>query len=134
VKLKKSQQALLKHARVARVATTGPDGAPHVVPICPVSAGGNVYFGTDGSSRKVRNLERNPRIAIVVDDYSEDWSRLYGLLLTGRAELLRSGAEVKRVRKLLAEKFPQYKEERYLEAPGSVIVRITPEKLFSWGL
>jgi len=134
VKLKKNQQALLKHARVARVATAGPDGTPHVVPVCPVSANGNVYFSTDGNSRKARNLERNPRIAVVVDDYSEDWSRLCGLLLAGRAELLRSGAEKNRIRKLLLEKFPQYEEEGYLEAPGSVIVRIRPEKSFSWGL
>lgn len=134
MKIKKSQEKLLKHARVARVATTGPDSTPHVVPICPVWAAGNVYFSTDDNTKKARNIERNPRVALVVDDYSEDWARLCGLLITGQGKLLRSGPEVNRIRKLLAAKFPQYQEEGYLEGGSALIVRVTPEKIFSWGL
>ena len=68
--------------RVARLATVRPDGRPHIVPICFVLAEGVLYTAVDQkpkrASRLVRleNVEANPRVAVLVDHYDDDWSRL----------------------------------------------------------
>jgi PPOX class probable F420-dependent enzyme len=55
-------------APTAAVATTRPDGSPHVVPVWFVVDGGDVVFTCAGDSVKARNLRHDPRIAISVDD------------------------------------------------------------------
>lgn len=134
MKLKKSEEKFLKHARVIRVATVGPGSMPHAVPVCPLLERGVIYFGTDKNTRKIKNLKGNPRIALVLDEYSEDWSYIRGVLVQGRAEVIESAAEFRRIRNLLYEKFQQYKKEAQLDQKDSVIVRVTPEKTVSWGL
>jgi nitroimidazol reductase NimA-like FMN-containing flavoprotein (pyridoxamine 5'-phosphate oxidase superfamily) len=52
----------------ARVATVGKDGSPHVVPMSYVVLDGNVTFWADNLSQKVKNLQRDPRVSVIVDD------------------------------------------------------------------
>lgn len=134
MKLKKAEEAFLQHSRVCRVATVNARGMPHVVPVCPLWERNRLYFGTERDSKKIRNLRQNGQIALVVDDYSEAWAYLRGLLLHGKAEVLGHGAEFRRIRKLLYRKFPQYEAEAPLEDGEAAIVRVTPQKAVSWGL
>lgn len=136
MKFKKNEEAFLQNARVVRVATADAEGNPHVVPVCPVFDRGVICLGTDASTRKVRNLRQNPRIAVNFDEYTEDWSRLAGMLVQGRTEILsQSSPQFPRIRKLLYEKFPQYQDKEFrLEGKGVLIIRVIPEKVVSWGL
>ena len=134
MRLKKAEEAFLEHSRVARVATADARGVPHVVPICHLWERGRVYFGSARDSKKVHNLQRNTHIALVVDDYTDVWAHLRGLLVQGQAQLLSHGPEFRRIRKLLYRKFPRYEEEAHLEADDAAIVRIIPKKAVSWGL
>lgn len=122
----------LRHARVARMATTGADGAPHVVPVCPVLDRGRVYVATAGGSRKVRNLEADPRVAIVFDDYVEDWNALRQVMIRGRARLLRRGLRWNELRELFYEKFHQYPEVAPI-VHGDVIVEVAIDEVVTSG-
>jgi PPOX class probable F420-dependent enzyme len=134
MRLTKKVAKLIAAERVCRVATAGRDGRPHVVPVCPALAGQKIYFGSGKEAAKVTNLEENPRIALTVDVYSEDWSRLIGVMVQGTARLITRGREFQRARARLYEKFPQYSREAALAASDSVIVEVTPTKVVTWGL
>lgn len=134
VRLSPAQARLLAGERVSRVATAGPGGIPHVVPVCHVLRGGRIYFASGRAGRKMRNLRANPRVTLVVDVYSEDWSRLAGVMVQGRARLVAGGPEFRRVRDLLYAKYPQYRREAALAPSDSVVIELRPTHLFSWGL
>lgn len=125
---------LVQRERVCRVATIDLQGQPHVVPVCHVWDGRKLYFAADASSRKVQHLKANPRVAVVVDVYVEDWSRLVGVLLQGKARLLTGGPRFRHARTLLYKKYPHYPEEAPIEAPSTVIVEVTPTRAASWGV
>ena len=134
MRIKKAAADLLRLERVARVATTGPAGLPHVVPVCHVLVDGRVYFASGPKGRKVRNLEANPRAAVVVDVYSEAWRGLRGVMVQGRAALIRRGSRFRKIRRLLYEKYLQYPDDAAIDESDSVIVEVTPTHVFTWGM
>jgi PPOX class probable F420-dependent enzyme len=119
--------------RVCRVATTGSSGVPHVVPVCHVLAGGKVYFASGDDARKVKNLQDNPRVTVTVDLYSDHWGTLKGVMIQGRARLIERGSRFRRIRDLLYRKYPQYPREAAISPTDSVVVEVTPTRVFSWG-
>jgi PPOX class probable F420-dependent enzyme len=130
---------LLGRHRLAHLATAGADGAPHVVPLCFALDGDLLYFVIDAKPKKrggialqrMRNLLANPRVALVVDDYDEDWSRLAYVLVRGRAAVVDDAAETRRALTALRAKYPQYREMA-LDGPEHPVVRITPERVHVW--
>ena len=137
--LSQAEQRFLQAHRVARLATTDADGQPYVVPICYAFDGVYVYSALDEKPKsveptqlkRVRNILANPRVALVIDDYAEDWSSLAFLQLRGRADLLPAGTEVHAgAVHLLRAKYPQYGAMAIDQQP---ILRITPEAISSWG-
>ena len=133
MRLPKPVVRLLTWERTCRVATTGPAGMPHVVPVCHVLEDGKVCFASESRAKKIAHLRQNPRIAVTVDVYDEDWAGLKGVMIQGTAELIERGPRFRKVRRLLYDKYRQYPEEAALEE-GDVIVEITPRHVFSWGL
>ena len=111
--------------RVARLATVGADGRPHVVPICFALDGDTLFTAVDEkpkSTRRLRrlaNIEANPHVEVVVDHWDEDWSRLWWVRLTGRAEIV---DREERGLELLQAKYEQYRV-RPPEGPF-VVVRV----------
>ena len=87
MRMMKAQARLIEWERVARVATAGA-GMPHLVPVCHVLVGGKIYFGSGKRGRKVRNVRANPRLALTVDHYSDDWSHLTGVMVQGTARVI----------------------------------------------
>lgn len=133
-KLSKAAAALLQWERVCRVATASADGVPHVVSVCHVLRDGNLYVGSGDDATKVRNLRANPRVTAVVDVYSDAWSGLRGVMVQGTAKLIASGPAFRRIRKLLYAKYPQYPDEAAIDESDSVVVEVTPSRVFTWGL
>ena len=131
-RLTKKLAEFVQLERVCRVATSGAAGMPHVVPVCHALGGGKLYIGS-GTGRKMKNLVENPQVTMVVDVYSDAWSLLRGVMIQGRAKLVRRGAGFRRGRDLLYRKYPQYRREAALSPSDSVIVEITPTRVFSWG-
>ncbi len=134
MRLKKSAVKLLASERVCRVATTDREGRPHVVPVCTVMINGKVCFGSGKDARKVENLRENPRVALTMDLYSEDWDHLKGVMIQGEARIVERGPRFRRIRSKLYAKYPQYAAEAALGERDSVAVEVTPTHVFSWGL
>ncbi|WP_166346283.1 pyridoxamine 5'-phosphate oxidase family protein [Phytoactinopolyspora limicola] len=82
------------------LATTGPDGRPHVVPVLAVWLEGAVYFATFRHSRKARNVARNNGCVVTVPGHDVD------LVLEGTAELVRNAARLREVADLFPAKYP----------------------------
>lgn len=126
--------------RVGRLATADKSGAPYVVPVCYAydRDSGRIYTALDmkpksvGGSRlkRVRNIRENPNVALVIDDYSEDWGELAYVMALGTATILEAGDERQRAEDLLRQKYEQYAE--LLEA-GCAVIRIAPRRVTGWG-
>ena len=134
MRLKKSIAKLIQRERVCRVATAGPAGMPHLVPVCHVLVDGKLYFASGHDARKASNLAANPRLAVTVDLYSDDWTHLKGVMVQGTATLIDRGPRFRKIRALLYKKYPQYPDEAALDESDSVIVELTPTHVFTWGI
>src|SRR5258706_14155451 len=92
-------QTFVTHQRIAHLATASLTARPVVVPICYAFDGENIYSALDEkpkspdvrSLKRVRNIEANPQVSLVIDKYSEDWSELIYVLIAGMAEILEPG-------------------------------------------
>ena len=133
MRLRKAVTTLLTRARVCRVATADQRGLPHVVSVCHVVSDGKLYFATGSDTRKARHLHANPRAAVLVDVYSEDWSLLRGVMVQGTARLIDRGPGFRKIQKLLYQKYPQYPESAALKESEDTIVELTPTRVSSWG-
>ena len=119
--------------RVCRVATTGAAGIPHVVPVCHALSGGKLLIASGDNARKVKNIAENARVTVVVDAYSDAWSTLRGVMIQGRGRLIERGPRFRRGRDRLYRKYPQYPRQAALSPSDSVIIEVTPTRVFSWG-
>jgi PPOX class probable F420-dependent enzyme len=117
-------------ARVARLATVGADGRPHVVPICFAIEGDTLYTVVDEKRKRTRrlrrlaNIEADPRVEVLVDGYDEDWSRLWWVRLRGIARIVDDARAVE----LLAAKYPQYREQ----PPRGPVIAVAIEERSEW--
>jgi len=134
VRLKKALADFIAHERVCRLATSGAAAMPHVVPVCHVLHRGRIYIGSADTGRKVENIRENPQVTVVVDVYSDHWPTLRGVMVQGRARLIERGPHFRGIRDLLYAKYPQYPREAALSPSDSVLVEVTPTRVFSWGL
>jgi PPOX class probable F420-dependent enzyme len=129
--------ALLRDARVGRLATADAAGRPLVVPVCYVFDGARCYSAVDAKPKQTRNLRRlrniaaNPQVSLVVDVWDEDWSGLAWVIVQGRAEILTAGDHFSRAIDLLVAKYPQYRGLPLDRGQGTLIT-VTPERLLSW--
>ena len=133
------ERRYVETARVGRLATADAEARPRAVPVCFAFADGRIATPVDEKPkdapperlRRCRDVEANPRVALVVDRYAEDWSRLGWVQVRGTATLLspdESGhaAAVAALR----EKYDQYADHDLGARP---VVRIDPGSVRSWG-
>jgi PPOX class probable F420-dependent enzyme len=124
--------------RVARLATVDDAGYPHVVPVCYATDGRAYYSPIDAKPKRtpperlkrLRNIRGNPRVALLIDHYEEDWTRLRFVMVQGRAEVLETGAEWRTARSLLEAKYPQYRTLPL--APSGLVIKIVPDHVVGW--
>ena len=72
--------------RTLHLASVGPDGAPHLVPMFFALIDGRIAMWTYAKSQKAANLGRDPRVTCLVES-GEHYGELRGVSITGRAEL-----------------------------------------------
>src|SRR5262245_21537726 len=108
------QRFILTHV-VARLATSGRDGQPHVIPFCYAFDGERFYFVVDEKPKRhtgkplkrIRNIVENPQVAFVIDDYTEDWTQLAYVLVSGTAVAVEDENEYYRDLELRRQRYPQ---------------------------
>lgn len=114
---------------MARLATVGADGRPHLVAVSFVLLGDVVYHAVDEKPKRHRQLRRLENIratghaCLLIDEYDEDWSKLWWIRLDGHGRLVDDPAEEDRALAALAAKYPQYVERP--PAGPVVAVRVT---------
>ena len=124
----------LEEARIARLATADAAGRPHVVPISFAVDGDTLYFAVDAKPKRTRDLKRlrnisaNPAVAVLVDHYEDDWSRLWWVRVDGTARVLDDGAEADHAVDLLVSRYPQYQRAR----PQGPVVAISIDRITGW--
>jgi len=116
-----AEKAYLQSQRLGRLATVGPDGQPHVVPVGfhynpdldTIDIGGHNF----ASRKKFRDVQHNPRVALVVDDVPSvnPWIAR-GIEIRGEVEVLETGG---------TEIMPGFDPEMF---------RIKPKRIISWGI
>jgi len=115
---------------VARLATVGREGRPHVVPICFAIEGDMLYTAIDDKPKRTRrlrrleNIEADPRVEVLIDHYEDDWSRLWWVRLRGTARIV----DDPRALQLLAAKYPQYRER----PPAGPVIAVSIEEWSEW--
>ena len=131
-------RAFLAEQMIVSCATVGPNGRPHLVPLWYVADGTELRGWTYAKSQKARNLERDPRATLQVED-GVQYHELRGAMLECDVELERDSA---RVTGYGLELFTRYaggaelpgevREQVERQAPKRVGLRFTPTRIVSW--
>jgi PPOX class probable F420-dependent enzyme len=133
----KKELAFLRAARTAHLATADKSGQPHVIPICFVYDGKRFYSPIDekpkrtapNKLKRLKNIQENPNVALVIDRYDEDWRRLAYILVFGKARIVQSGEKHREAVGRLRRKYPQYRSMAIDRRP---MIVITPIRSRSW--
>ncbi|MGI8533664.1 MAG: TIGR03668 family PPOX class F420-dependent oxidoreductase [Candidatus Limnocylindrales bacterium] len=137
-----SQRELLTEARRATLSTIAQDGRPRMVPVCYALLGnGDLYIALDEKTKqvsdtrqlaRVRDIERDPRVSLLVDRWSEDWTHLAWLRLDGAATVTAPGQPARKhaeATAALRARYPQYIAQRLEEA---LLLRIRISRVTGW--
>src|SRR5262245_49575276 len=128
----------MRVARVAHLATANAAGQPLVIPICFAFDGKEFFSPIDEKPKRIsprklkrlRNIEENSRVSLVIDRWDEDWRKLAYVLISGRARILLSGQKHRRAVTVLRKKYRQYHSMALEERP---MIVIRPLAVKTWG-
>ncbi|HVY16804.1 MAG TPA: TIGR03668 family PPOX class F420-dependent oxidoreductase [Rhodopila sp.] len=131
------QRRFLDRARVGHLATADAAGSPHLVPVCYAVIDASLYISvdekpkrTDIPLKRLRNILANPRIAVTVDRWDEDWTRLAWVMLRGEADILADGAEHDAAQAVLRGRYPQY---RTMDLAPLPVIALRIRSVLAWG-
>ena len=141
---------IIDKARVARLATVDSGCNPHLIPVVFVhdDDDDHYYIPIDEKTKKqpsskpeklkrVKNIQVNPNIALLIDEYNEDWTKLYFVMVQGRASLISNNEKgygknepllLEKAHKLLSKKYYQYQKIGI----GEYVIIIYPQKVITW--
>ena len=137
--LSEEARAFLDAHRVAHLATADAAGAPHVVPLCYARIDDCIYFVADEKPKKhgpralkrLANIAANPRVALVVDDYDDDWTRLAFLLVHLDAAIVADDAEYDAALVALRHRYAPYRGMALARARNP-LVRLSVRSWHLW--
>ena len=113
----------LERARNYWIATTRPDGRPHLMPVWGVWVSGALYFGTDRGSRKARNVLHNPAMCVHVDIEDD------AVILEGDACEVTDHPTLDAVDRAYLKKYRM----KLTDAPGDAFFcELRPKTVFAW--
>ena len=119
---------------VAHLATVRSDGGPHVVPLVFALVADTVYSAVDAKPKRSPELQRlanirlDPRCALLVDHYEDDWRRLWWVRADGRGEVVDAASGAHPGIGALIQRFPQYRDE----PPSGPLLVMTVERWSGW--
>jgi PPOX class probable F420-dependent enzyme len=136
--LSRKTRSFIRAARVAHLATASSTGQPLVIPICFAFDGKEFFSPIDEKPKRIsphklkrlRNIEENSQVSLVIDRWDEDWRKLAYILVSGKARKLLSGQKHRRAVSLLRRKYRQYHTMAIEERP---IIVIRPLAVKTWG-
>ena len=132
-------EEFIERARVARLATVDFASKPHLVPVVFVFYANHFFIPLDEKRKtakpeklkRIKNIKHNPNVALLIDNYSEDWTKLAFVMIQGKASIASKGEgniQVREAYKKLMMKYIQYQKV----GVGEMCIIITPKKVASW--
>ena len=129
----------IERARIARLATIDSEFKPHLVPVVFVFDGSHFFIPVDEKRKiakpeklkRIRNIQDNPNVALLFDEYSEDWTKLAFVMVQGKAFIankIEGNIQVRQAYKKLMTKYIQYQKVGI----GEMCIIITPKKVALW--
>jgi PPOX class probable F420-dependent enzyme len=121
-------------ASVVRLATSDTGGQPHLVVATFAVSGDQIFTAVDHKPKttrnlkRLRNIEHNPRVAVLADHYDDQWDVLWWVRADGQARILTDDAEMAAPVQLLVDRYRQYREAR----PAGPVIAITVERWTGW--
>lgn len=132
--LDRQMRQRVSDAPVARLATVRPDGHPHVVPITYAIDGDTIVTAVDHKPKtttrlqRVKNIEAHPEVSLVIDNYDDDWSRLWWVRADGSASIVNEGASRERAIQQLVDKYHGYRGH----PPRGPLIVVAVQRWTSW--
>ncbi|GAA3787531.1 TIGR03668 family PPOX class F420-dependent oxidoreductase [Sphaerisporangium flaviroseum] len=127
-------RARMRDARVARLATAAENGMPHLVPVTFALDGDLIVTAIDHKPktttrlRRIRNIQANPKVCVLVDHYDDDWTHLWWVRADGLASVVEREEERAAALAPLVAKYAQY-TDRVPEGPV-IVIQVT--RYASW--
>ena len=137
-------KTIIDKARIARLATVDTECKPHLIPVVFVFDNDRYFIPIDEKTKRSRpeklkrakNIQQNPNVALLVDEYNEDWTKLFFIMIQGKACII-GGKELEqqndlllleKAQKLLSDKYLQYQKTGI----GEYVIMIIPQKVITW--
>jgi len=121
----------LASGRTVRVATVGPNGQPHVVPLWYVWLDGTLFVNTTRGNRLIRDLDANPRTAATVDD-GESYDNLRGVVLHGTLQEAEADTRLERVIEAFSHKYYGGNRPPFTVWRNRFFLKLEPDRIASW--
>jgi nitroimidazol reductase NimA-like FMN-containing flavoprotein (pyridoxamine 5'-phosphate oxidase superfamily) len=116
----------------AILSTLDEDGFPHSIPLGYFRLGRDIVMGVRDGTRKVANVERNPKVSVLLEDGST-MADIRGVMLQGHARIVREADEALELAKQGARARGVPQSEWPTEPrPGAAYIRVTPVRTISW--
>ena len=120
-------------SHTAAVMATSKQDNPRAASVLYAHDGFNIIVHTIAGTAKVRTVEVNPSVALVIDDQAkEGWAEMKTLQYIGEAEILKDSEEQQKAAELYVKRFPMVK--KYLTPEGlatdQILIKITPERIY----
>jgi PPOX class probable F420-dependent enzyme len=140
IKLTPEEQAeLIESERVVVVASHGPRGWPHVMPLWYVPRDGAIWIWTYAKSQKVKNLERDPRATLLIET-GVSYQELRGVQIEAEAEIIRDSEPIVEYAKEMTIRYSEGIEKvegdseaaLIAQAPKRVAIHFRPRRVASW--
>jgi PPOX class probable F420-dependent enzyme len=136
-------KAIVDKARVARLATVDSEYRPHLIPVVFVFDNDCYFIPIDKKHkrctpeklRRTKNIQQNSNVVLLIDEYNEDWTKLYFIMIQGKASII-GGKKLEQYEMVLLEKAHKLLYEKYLQYEkidvGGYVIMIDPTKVISW--
>ena len=132
-------EEFIERARVARLATVDFASKPHLVPVVFVFVANHFFIPVDEKRKtakpeklkRIKNIKDNPNVALLIDNYSEDWTKLAFVMIQGQASIAsktQGNTPLREAYKKLMIKYLQYEKV----GVGEMCIILAPKKVASW--
>ena len=136
-------KTIIDKARVARLATVDSECKPHLIPVVFVFDNYSYFIPIDEKTKRsgpeklkrAKNIKQNSNVTLLIDDYNENWRKLYFIMIQGKASII-GGKKLEQNELLLLEKAHKLLSDKYLQYQkigiGEYVIMIIPQKVITW--
>ena len=136
-------KTIIDKATVARLATVDSECKPHLIPVVFVFDNDCFFIPIDEKTKRskpenlkrVKNIRQNPNVALLIDEYNEDWTKLHFIMIQGKASII-GGKELEQNEQVLLQKEHKLLSGKYVQyqkiSIGEYVIKIVPQKVITW--